>query len=52
MVGNDATEDGVAQKLGIKVFILTDCLINEKNIDINSFSNGDYYALKHFIMEQ
>ena len=52
MVGNDVTEDGVAQKLGIKVFILTDCLINEKNIDINSFSNGDYYALKHFIMEQ
>ena len=29
MVGNDVTEDMIAQKLGMQVFLLTDCLINK-----------------------
>ena len=32
MVGNDAIEDTAAEKLGIQVFLLTDCLIDEKNL--------------------
>ena len=34
MVGNDVSEDMVASKLGLKVFLLTDCLINKDNVDI------------------
>jgi len=29
MVGNDVTEDMVAEPIGMKVFLLTDCLINK-----------------------
>ena len=34
MVGNDVGEDMVAEKLGMQVFLLTDCLINIKNVDV------------------
>lgn len=30
MVGNDVTEDMVAQSIGMQVFLLTDCLINKE----------------------
>ena len=49
MVGNDAAEDGAAQKLSIKVFFLTDCLINKKGIDINAYPNGSFSELIKFI---
>lgn len=49
MVGNDAEEDGAAQKLGIKVFLLTDCLINKKGIDIDSYSKGGFSDLMKLI---
>ena len=32
MVGNDVQEDMVAGQLGMKVFLLTDCLINKENM--------------------
>lgn len=31
MVGNDVTEDMVAQIVGMNVFLLTDCLINREH---------------------
>ena len=34
MVGNDAVDDIAAEKAGMKVFLLTDCLINKENVDI------------------
>lgn len=49
MVGNDASEDGAAQKLGIKVFLLTDCLINKKGIDINAYPHGGFKELSEYI---
>lgn len=49
MVGNDAAEDGAAQKLGIKVFLLTDCLINKKGIDINAYPHGSFKELSEYI---
>lgn len=49
MVGNDVIEDGAAQKLGIKVFLLTDCLINKKGIDINAYPHGSFKELSEFI---
>ena len=46
MVGNNTVEDMAAQKVGIKTFLVTDALENEKNIDISAFDNGrlkDFY---------
>lgn len=49
MVGNDATEDLVAQQLGIKVFLLTNCLINKDGLDLSGYPQGDLNALMHYI---
>ena len=49
MVGNDVDEDMIAQKLGMQVFLLTDCLINRSNTDISQYSNGSFEELKKYI---
>lgn len=49
MVGNDVAEDMVAEKLGMRVFLLTDCLINKAGKDISAYPNGDLDALMAFI---
>ena len=49
MVGNDVVEDMVAQTLGMKVFLLTDCLINKNGADISVFPNGSFRELITFI---
>lgn len=49
MVGNDATEDLAAMELGIPVFILTDNLINKKNIDLTPYPHGGYPELMDYI---
>jgi HAD superfamily hydrolase (TIGR01549 family) len=49
IVGNDATEDMVAQTLGMKVFLLTDCLINKKGIDLSGYPQGNLEALVQYI---
>ena len=49
MVGNDVTEDMIAQTLGIKVFLLTDCIINKENKDYSSYPNGSFPELITFI---
>lgn len=51
MVGNDATEDMIAQNLGIQVFLLTDCLINKDNADITQWHHGSFTELMNFIRE-
>ena len=45
MVGNDAHEDMIAETLGMKVFLLTDCLINKQGRDITTWPHGDFDAL-------
>lgn len=45
MVGNDVGEDMVAKELGMKVFLLTDCIINKKNEDISKYPNGSFDEL-------
>ena len=50
MVGNDVDEDMVAETLGMKVFLLTDCLINRSGRDIGAFPHGGFEELKQFIM--
>ena len=48
MVGNDAEEDAAAEKLGMKVFLLTDCLINKKGKDISGYPHGGFKELTEY----
>ncbi len=49
MVGNDVAEDMVAQTLGMRVFLLTDCLINTTDRDISSYPRGGFDQLAAFL---
>lgn len=49
MIGNDVNEDMVVNELGIKSFLLTDCLINKDNKDISVYPNGNINDLIKFI---
>ncbi len=49
MVGNDVSEDMVAEKLGIKVFLLTDCMINKQNKNINQWPHGGFDELMSYL---
>ncbi len=49
MVGNDATEDMVAEKLGMRTFLMTDCLINSAQRDISQYPQGDFDDLMRYI---
>ena len=51
MVGNNATEDMVAREAGMNVFLLTDCLINDDNVDLSQFRQGGFRELKELIDE-
>lgn len=46
MVGNDVGEDMITETLGMKVFLLTDCLINKKEVDISIYPHGSFDDLK------
>ena len=49
MVGNDVSDDMPAESVGMKVFLLTDCLINKENIDISIYPNGSFDELIDYI---
>lgn len=52
MVGNDVEEDMVAAgSLGMKVFLLTDCLINKKERDIEAYPHGGFPELLQYLRE-
>ncbi len=48
MVGNDAGEDMIAEKVGMKVFLLTDCLLNRDEKDISAYPQGNFTDLKQY----
>lgn len=48
MVGNDAGEDMIAKTLGMKVFLLTDSLI-DRGLDISPYPQGSFDELLSFI---
>ena len=52
MVGNDVSEDMVAETLGMEVFLLTPCLINKTGADISVYPNGDFNALMDYIINK
>lgn len=49
MVGNDVTEDMITETLGMKVFLLTDCLINKEEKDISMYPNGSFDELVEYV---
>ena len=49
MVGNDVGEDMIAQTLGMKVFLLTDCLINKEDTDISVYPHGSFDELLAYV---
>ena len=49
MVGNDVDEDMIAESLGMKVFLLTGCLINRRSENISRYPHGDFDELSRFI---
>jgi len=49
MVGNDVAEDMISEILGMKVFLLTDCLINKEKKDISRYPNGSFPELLAYI---
>ncbi|MCR5824984.1 MAG: HAD family hydrolase [Oscillospiraceae bacterium] len=49
MVGNDVGEDMPAGELGMKTFLLTDCLINKKDEDLDRWAHGDYGKLQSWL---
>ena len=51
MVGNDVAEDMVTEKLGMKTFLLTDCLINLSEKDIDRWPHGGFDDLQRYIAE-
>lgn len=49
MVGNDVGEDMIAEELGMRVFLLTDCLINWAEKDIDRYPHGSFAELHRFL---
>lgn len=49
MVGNDVSDDMVTENMGMKTFLLTDCLINKDNVDIAAYNNGGFEQLINYI---
>lgn len=52
MVGNDADEDMVAEELGMRVFLLKECLINKTGKDLTKYPSGNLDDLMRFITQK
>ena len=51
MIGNNPTEDMVAESLGAKAFLVTDCMENEAGVDISGFTQGTLEELEVFLID-
>ena len=49
MVGNDTRDDMSAEAVGMRVFLLTDCLINEAQEDISKYPHGSFDELLDYL---
>lgn len=49
MIGNDTCDDMLAAEVGINVFLLTDNLVNRKNVPIEQFNHGGYKEMAEFV---
>lgn len=50
MVGNDVEEDLIAQKLGIKTFLVEDCLLNPRELSFRTDYQGTFQDLVQFLI--
>ena len=51
MVVNDVDEDMIAEKLGMKVFLITECIINKSQKDISQYPSGDFSDLMTYVRD-
>jgi FMN phosphatase YigB (HAD superfamily) len=51
MVGNDVQEDIIAGKLGLKTFLIKDCLLHRTEYEIAADYEGDYESFYNFVKE-
>lgn len=49
MIGNDVAEDMITEELGMRVFLLTDYLINKYEADISRYPHGSFKELSEYI---
>lgn len=49
MVGNDVSEDMVAEQLGMKVFLMPACLLNKDGKDLSGYPQGDFDDLLAYV---
>lgn len=49
MVGNDVQEDMIAARLGMKAFLLTDCLIDRKGTSLDAYPHGGFAELEEYL---
>lgn len=52
MVGNDVSDDLPAENVGMKIFILTDNLMNSAGKDISSYPQGSFAELLEFVEKE
>ena len=52
MVGNDVNEDMIAENLGMKVFLITDCLLNPDGKDISVYPHGTFDDLENYLKKE
>ena len=49
MVGNDVTEDMCVKDLGLDTYLITDCILNSKNLPIEEYKSGSFHDFEKFI---
>jgi HAD superfamily hydrolase (TIGR01549 family) len=49
MIGNDCREDTAAQRIGIPVFLITDCLLHGDGFDLDSTPHGGFPELLDYL---
>ena len=49
MVGNDVDDDMPATEAGMKVFLVTDCLINKRGVELSNYPNGTFDDLVEYV---
>ena len=49
MVGNDVEEDMIAGQLGFETYLITDCLLNKKNLPVNADHQGTLKQFRDYI---
>ena len=49
MIGNDVAEDGIAQKLGMEVILIEDCLLNKDGLSLDTFQMGSLNNLLEWV---